>query len=208
MADKWPLVDHFEKCPECHRYLVNVDTYAVCPTGEHGKLYPPVLSEIHRKGLMAMIPGAKEIELFEASKVPTGQPVDGYNGRAVFAIQGRQGLYRRITRTATGLKLSRPDSIVAHVGDNSIWEFVRWREIDSLMFGLGYGHPPYPEKPAPVVAEKSEQKELLPEDKPGENGEGKYPGDGGCTPVVSPETQTRVESELAELDSREQAAVN
>ena len=163
----------FETCPDCGRHLVNISgVYAVCPTGAHGKLYPAVTSDIHRKGLATMIPSAKEIELFEASKIPAYQPADGFNGRSVFTIQGKQGLFRRITRGSTGLKKSRPDSIVAHIGDDSIWEFVRWRAFDTLVFSAGYGTPPYDDAPPKEPAPKVEQKDLLPpaDNQNGQNG--------------------------------------
>ncbi len=78
-----------------------------------------------------MIPAAKVVTHL------TAESKEAYSDRSLYAVEGMDGLYRRVRRTARGLKQSEAGNVVAHL-DSEVVELRRWPALDIALSAHGY----------------------------------------------------------------------
>lgn len=103
-----------------------------------------------------MIPSAIEVRDLEAKSSPE------YFGSTVYRVEGRNGLYRRIPRTGSGLKTNRPGAVVCH-RDDSLIELAPWDGLNDQLAKAGYSLQTPPPADVPPAAPPTAP-ELFPTD--------------------------------------------
>lgn len=95
-----------------------------------------------------MIPSAIEIRELKA------ESGEAYFGTTIYRVEDRPGLWRRISRTASGLKSSRPGAVVCH-RDDTLIELAPWDGLNDQLSKAGYVMPCIPPHDLPDDQEKA-----------------------------------------------------